>query len=349
MKKIEKLTIEKLTPEQIAKFPDYVREWTAYGTSTEPADKPRAEAAIRTMYEIAGRNPPQIIWCDSPLSMILTKLCIEKMPKGVWDSVWASVGDSVRASVRDSVRASVGDSVGDSVWDSVWASVRDSVWDSVWASVGDSVYGQHDASWLAFYRFFRDECGLSEQTEKLRGLWELCQSCGWILPFENICFASGRHDICKLDERGLIHSEDGPAIHYADGFSIFAWHGTRVPPAWITDKSSLDPADVLREQNVEVRRAGIEILGWKTIIDRMGGKIIEADPDPEIGTVIELALPDLSRPARFLRVRCATGRDFALGIPPDLPVRSGFTLPHCAQAWAAGLDPAEWRKPSITA
>ena len=301
--------INSLTPEQIAKFPAYVQEWTGYGVCTDPADRIRAEAAIAAMYEIAGKKPPRIVWCDSPLSMALTRAVVQKLP----------------------------------------ASVRDSVWDSVRASVGASVYGQHDASWLAFYRFFRDECGMTGETEKLRGLWELCQSCGWILPFENVCFASERHDVCKLDGRGVIHCEDGPAIHYRDGFSVHAWHGTRVPPNWIEGRANLKASEVMAERNVEVRRAGIEILGWKAIIDQLGGKVIEADADPEIGTVIELSLPDLPRPARFLRVRCATGRDFALGLPPDLPTADGYSLPHCAQAWAAQLHPAEWRKPLQTA
>ncbi len=317
--------IESLTPEQIAKFPAYVAEWTGYGTCTDPADRPRAEAAIAAMYEIAGKAAPRIVWCDSPLSMALTRATLDKLP----------------ASVGASVRASVGDSVVDSV--------RDSVVDSVRASVRASVYGQHEAAWLAFYRFFRDECELTSQTDNLRGLWDLCQSCGWILPFENVCFASDRHDVCKLDGRGVVHCEDGPAIHYRDGFAVHAWHGTRVPLAWIEDRQNLNAADVMSERNVEVRRAGIEILGWKEIIDQLGGKVIEADADPEIGAVVELSLPDLPRPARFLRVRCATGRDFALGLPPDIPTADGYSLPHCAQAWAASLHPAEWRKPSITA
>ena len=34
--------IEKLTPEQIAKMPEYIEKWTKIGLSTEPADRPRA-------------------------------------------------------------------------------------------------------------------------------------------------------------------------------------------------------------------------------------------------------------------------------------------------------------------
>ena len=38
--------IESLTPEQEARFDEFVDKWTAIGLSTEPADRPRAEAAI---------------------------------------------------------------------------------------------------------------------------------------------------------------------------------------------------------------------------------------------------------------------------------------------------------------
>ena len=153
--------IEQLTPEQIARFPEWVEKWTRIGLCTDPADRPRAEAGIWKAYKIARLNPPErIVWCDSPLSQGLTRAIVLRLKNAsvgasvrasvwdsvgasvgasvrdsVWDSVWDSVGDSVRASVRDSVGASVRDSVGASVWDSVWASVRDSVRDSVGASV----------------------------------------------------------------------------------------------------------------------------------------------------------------------------------------------------------------------
>jgi hypothetical protein len=158
-----------------------------------------------------------------------------------------------------------------------------------------------------------------------------------------------RPEILRIDDRNLPHCADGPSHRWRDGWSLYHWHGTRVPATWITDRANLRAAEIMAERNVEVRRAGIEILGWSRIIDELGGKVIDASDDPEIGAVIEMTLPDLAQPARFLRVKCATGRDFALGLPPDFAATGGYSLPHCAQAWVAGLHPAEWRKPSITA
>ena len=320
--------IEHLTPEQIAKFPAYVAEWTGYGTCIDPTDRPRAEVAIATMYEIVGKKPPRVIWCDSPLGMCLTREAVKQLPASVGDSVWDSVGDSVRASV--------------------WASVGASVGDSVRASVGASVYGQHEAAWLAFYRFFRDECGLTDQTDKLRGLWELCQSCGWILPFENVCFASERHDVCKLDGRGVIHCEDGPAIHYRDGFSVHAWHGTRVPAHWIEDKASLRASEVLAARNVEVRMAGCQILGWAKVADQLDRRIIDGDPATDIGALVELTLPGLPEPGRFLMAQCPRNGTICEGVPrvsdiDGAPIETAIA----AQAWRDALPASEYQHPPL--
>ena len=62
----------------------------------------------------------------------------------------------------------------------------------VWASVAASRYGQHDASWLVLYDFFREVCGLEIQTEKLAGLTELAKHAGWWLPHQHICWVSVR-------------------------------------------------------------------------------------------------------------------------------------------------------------
>ena len=62
--------IESLTAGQEARLPEFVERWTQIGLSTEPADRPRAESAIRKMYVLAGLAPPRmIVWCGSPVSL----------------------------------------------------------------------------------------------------------------------------------------------------------------------------------------------------------------------------------------------------------------------------------------
>ncbi len=60
--------IERMTPEQEAELPRFRAKWLAIGSSTEPADRPRAEAAISTMYAMLNRPPPRFRWELSPFA-----------------------------------------------------------------------------------------------------------------------------------------------------------------------------------------------------------------------------------------------------------------------------------------
>ncbi len=371
--------IERLTAAQTARFGEYVERWTAIGLSTEPADRPTAEAAIATMYRCGGLEPPQhIVWCKSPLSMLLTAAVLRRRDSvraslrdsvedsvrasvrdSVEDSVGASVGatvrdsveDSVRASVRDSVGATVGASVGatvrdsvgatvrdsvedsvgatvrDSVWDSVEDSVRASVWDSVGASVGDSVgdsvwdsvWGQHEAYWLAFYAYFREVCGIEEETKQLDGLLALSKSAGWALPYRDICFVSERHTTLLRDERGRLHAEDGPAVRYPDGWAVWAWHGVRVPQEVIEQPETLSVTAALGEPNTEVRRVMLTRIGADRLSAELPAGVIDSDVDGRGMPRRLFTLGDITD-RRFIAYTCpSTGREYpAQPVPPQV-------------------------------
>jgi hypothetical protein len=196
----------------------------------------------------------------------------------------------------------------------------------------------------------RDILGLELQSHAAYAYWEQAAiHGGFRVMHEEFCMVSDFPEVLRVDEQNRPHCETGPSHRWRDGWSLYHWHGTRVPARWIEDRQNLSGSEVMAEPNLEVRRSGIEILGWSRIIDDLNGRVIEADTDPEIGAIVELRLPDVERPQRFLRVRCATGRDFALCLPPEFQTMRGYSMPHCAQAFMAGLTPAEWRKPSITA
>ena len=165
--------IESLTARQEARFAEFVEAWTRVGLSTDPADRPRAEAAIAEMYRRAGVAPPQkIVWCGSPLSLGLTRATVldtrlagtigAAVPDGIAKSVWewtkASVSDTgdvaagycfsdhlghkVLMSVQDDVRADVSEDV----WSDVLASIRDPVWDNISDAV--NVWDSVRAAWV---------------------------------------------------------------------------------------------------------------------------------------------------------------------------------------------------------
>ena len=315
--------IEKLTPKQEARFPEFIERWTKIGLSTAPADRPKAEASIRAAYRAAGlKEPRAIVWCGSPLSQGFTRAII--LDPKFWEGLKlkpqdpvASVGDSVLASVRDSVGDSVRDSVGDSVGDSVWDSVRDSVRDSV----NESGYGQHDANWLGFIEFFREVCGLKEQTEKLVPLIEHAQYAGWYLPHANICWVSERPCLLKLDDQGLLHCEDGPALSYPDGWKIYAVHGVHPIPDWVIETPQTITAEKIdKEDNMEVRRIMIERMGHAAYLQETGAEVVDSDFIPIGGGVTGSIHRGLLKDKKGLQFLCghdgSTERVYYMSVDP---------------------------------
>jgi hypothetical protein len=84
----EAMKIETLTAEQQAKVQEYRDRYFALATNTDPADRPRAEAAARRVAEIGGVKVKVVVWVLSP----------EEGAK-VYGDRWASLRDSLWASL----------------------------------------------------------------------------------------------------------------------------------------------------------------------------------------------------------------------------------------------------------
>ena len=145
------------------------------------------------------------------------------------------------------------------------------------------------------------------------------------------CIVSELPEFLHRDEGGRAHCSDGAYCRWPSGRELYYWHGTQVPAQWLTDTKALTAAEVLACTNVEQRRAGAEIVGWSKILADLKADIVDVDPDPLIGTLLQVDLPE-AKGQRFLRVRCGTGRDFCI------PVDPGLKTALAANAWTYGVD-----------
>jgi len=271
----------------------------------------------------------------------------------VGTQVWAQVGDQVGAQVGAQVWAQVGDQVGAQVGAQVWAQFGDQVWAQVWRAT----YGQHDASWLAFYEFFGDVCGL-EVCGRLRGL-NLLSECGWWWPFAGAVILTERPTSIHRDDQNRLHNTDAAAIIYPDGFALHAVHGVRVPADVIENKTSITIERIGKEPNAEIRRVMIEMYGSDRYLIESGAKVIHRDatgllyrkelvddeaivmvrvlnstPEPDGVMTREEAIAvfgdagkaaiNASEGARF--------KEYMIRVPPQI------TTAHEAVAWTFGLD-----------
>ena len=315
--------ITELTTVQAARFGEWTKQWIEIGLSTEPADFDKTTTAALRGYELANLKKPMVVLrMASPYGATLGGALAWAMLREIGGR------DQVGAQVRDQVWAQVGDQVGDQLKNAAF----------------NSMSTQFEAGFAGYITFLRDVCGWTDPSlEKFEVFETLVKNCGWTWWHENVLAISDRPTIINRDDQGRLHCETGPSIAYRDGWGLHHWHGTAIPAEWITDRSKLTPSIALKCENVEQRRAACEILGWVNILRDLKAKTIDTDNDPEIGELVEVKLPDLVKKAKFLRVRCGTGREFAIGIPPHINKALD------AQAWIVGLEPKDFTRPEIRA
>ena len=275
-------------------------EWLNAALCTDPADRTTTERILSGFYRRLGKAPPKFIWFDGPLSAsvlgpIVMALLVQQ--KGtvdqLRDQLWGQLGDQLRGQL------------GGQLWD-----LASRAYGLAWA-------GGEWSSWIAHSVICRDLVGVrytQEQSTLLDEWARLSRASGWWFPSESYCFCAERHKTIRFDDARRLHCPDGPAVECRDGFKVFAWHGTRVPAAWIENPKEVDVGLALTWDNIEQRRALAEILGWGRVLEKLSPIVIDKDPDPQIGTLLQVDLPDA--PAeRFLRARCGTGREFVIPVP----------------------------------
>ncbi len=194
--------------------------------------------------------------------------------------------------------------------------------------------GNQWSGYDSFLSFFRHVAKLPLDYSKWDAWETLSLHSGPRWVSEEFCIISDRPTHLTVDERNRPHNETGPFCRWSDGSELYSWHGTRVPSKWILNKSDMDPTLALTHPQIEERRAAAEIIGWKKVLASVQSKVVDKDPDPEIGTLLQVDLPD-SPDSRFLQVRCGTGRDFVLPVPSEM--RTALE----ANAWTYGLDPKD--------
>jgi hypothetical protein len=346
--------IDRLTPEQQARFGEWTKKWVDIGLSTEPADFDTATEAALKAYKLCNLDKPMVVLrMSSPYAAtiggalawsMLRDMKVKKVGAQVgdqvgdqvWAQVWDQVGDQVRDQVGAQVRAQVWAQVGAQVRDQVGDQVGDQVWASSFAAAKDGYnnYGINNLWWsdfAAWVTYFRDVCGWeNEVLEKFEITERLVKSCGWTWWHQNVLAISDRPSLINRDVNGRLHCENGPSIAYRDGWSLYHWHGVSIPKEWVTG-SKPGAKDALTWANIEQRRAACEIVGWANVLAQLNARSIDLDNDPAVGELLEADIPDSGK-ERFLKVRCGTGREFVLPVPREIETALQGNL------WTYGID-----------
>lgn len=197
-------------------------------------------------------------------------------------------------------------------------------------------FGQHDAAWLSYYDYL-SRLGLQE-ADKVLGLKKVARSAGWWWPYKNMCIITDRPRVLNRENRLYLHNENGAAIEYSDGFSVFAYRGIIVPEYVINLSEPISVEMIEAEPNVEVRRVLIERFGLENYLNT--GNLIKIHQD-DCGTLYKMNLQG-DEPILVVRVINSTPepdgtrKNYFLRVPPNM-MRA-----RQAVAWTFGLTEEEY-------
>jgi hypothetical protein len=280
--------ITELTQAQLEKMPLYVDKWIKIGIDTAFNEEQARQSIIET-YKCANlKEPGKILFFDSPLSAIYA-LHVYWYAK--------ETGERDKHKIVKFVDENI--------------------------SFPVCGFGQHEGGWLAFYDYFRNECGLVEETNSLSGLFNAAKTCGWYWAYADICFVSKKPTKCTLDDQNLLHSLTGPAIAFSDGFEIYAINGVMVTKDVVMAPESITIENINSEPNEEVKRIKIQQFGVSKFITEQKSTIIDMDviavnPFDKDSPTMPRALMEIGAMRYFVGTDGSTKRTYYMNVPAHI-------------------------------
>ena len=339
--------IDKLTPEQEDLIPVYWEKWRAIALSTEPIDRDRAADAVKKAYTFIREKEPDIIFIYSPY-MALNKVLPLKSELGsakdrklhllIWEELENELCnelDDELWSERESTREGQPESL---MWNRIWDELE-TQFDIVFSS--SSNLGCLEPELWVHDGYYFDICiSILNCTHYTQEEWSLFQAlvsnCGWIFAFDKVCYVCDRPRILSFDSQQRLHAEGSPAIQFADGFSVYAYHGVSLPEKY----GKVHPQQwrsewLLSEDNAELRRVLIQGIGYDRICQELAA--VELDSWQEY-TLLKIDNNVDVEAIYLLKMTCpSTGYVHILRVPPDV---SSAREAICWVNW--GIDPEEF-------
>ncbi len=334
--------IKQLTEAQDALMPTACRDWTRIGlaTSQRPVELSRVRECIARIYRNADLEPPGlVVQVGSPLAVSTAATQLAQTGVRIGDQVRHQVMTQVRDRLGLQIRAQISSRVEARIRERVWArvrgpvgdQVRDRVWDQVRVQAADQrtdwswgmLAGNLEASWLSYHDFTGKTLGL-DCCRRLEAHGDLALAgVGFWLPATRAAIVSPTPSQMHRDDHGELHCDDGPAITYPDGWSVWAHHGVVVPRDVIESPAQITVDRIRAEHNSNIRRVMRERYGEGRYLVETGAKVIDidtvaTDAQSPNGQRIHRALLEDDEGGRFLvGTDGSTNKAYYMPVPVD--------------------------------
>jgi hypothetical protein len=230
-----------LTPEQAALIPVYQAKWREIALSTEPIDLAIATGVLQELYAKLGLTPPEILFFDSPYAALMSGIfnqvsysiqyelehLLENLLWSVFgqepllqdldDQLWRLTDSQFASNLGFLLQSQLEDQLIDYPQEWLWNHLNSCLQPQLWQDC--------HGSW---FDFFISVLQYPHNARKWEILQTLGQHSGWLFPYHDHCIVCGRPTKLRLDNENQFHAEGEPAIQFADGFAVYAYHGIRV-------------------------------------------------------------------------------------------------------------------------
>ena len=354
-----------ITLDEKRRMDDHVKLWTARAFRTDPIEPEKIVPAIEGLYAIAGLKTPRVVIVPSPIVMAFAYGAASAIlhTRNATDAATDNATYNATRVATDNATYNATDAATHNAMDvATYNATRNATYSAAevckllagsfglecatrWSSNYQG--GNTWASYDCYLTAARDILGLQLPSHAAYAHWEQAAiHGGFRVMHEGFCMVSDFPEFIRIDDMNRPHCETGPSHRWRDGWSLYHWHGVSVPAHWIEQRATLDPNEVIKVENVEQRAVGAEIVGWPRMLDVLKVRVIHDSGNDDMGQLIELTLPGLREPGRFLKAKCPRNGIVVEGVPyisdiDGLPIDTALA----AQAWRIGDPQSEYTHP----
>jgi hypothetical protein len=317
---------------------------------TSENDVDAIESALKRMYAREQRSAPFIFWCDSPAELQMMPTLLDTMAD---ESFYHACGQT--SAKQDPITNAFNRAL----------SKANLTWPPAWQTrVSQIVGADHVAQWreaCARARLFLDadnqvcwgrwaadllpvyavpalalasDDWANELLSQLADLYTLrCGAFAYVFRHSSV-FVCKNPTKVSLDSRNRLHCDDGPAVEFTDGYSLYAWSGMHIDAEYVLNPETLTTDVIENEKNIELRRVMMEKYGIARYVEDTGATVVAED---NCGVLLRKEVPE-DEPILMVKVLNSTAepdgtfKEYFLRVPPDI------NSPREGIAWTFGLD-----------
>lgn len=245
-----KQKIEKLSDEQTALFPVYVKNWIDIGINTDRLEVASSEKIVNNFRTMIGMKEAPLIIVNNPIE---AWVCCVLSEKGIINEDLVTEMHTVFQGNPKKYDIPKGEMPYQS--------------------------GSFFVNVFSFYNYMLEELNIQiepELYEKYK-VWEKTSEVGCIYPLDNLTILTQKPTIIHFNENNVLHKDGAAALEYSGegDFKIYALNGVVVPKYLaVTPEENLDLDLYNTEKNADVKAEFVRKVGIERFMNH--GKLMDS-------------------------------------------------------------------------